>query len=119
VCGVALALVWAVVGTLVACGSGSSSPAAVALGGTGTATISWSAPTQNTDGTALQGVTGYRVRYGTNPANLSASTGLLDAARSSVDIAGLAVGTWYFAVTVRDGAGTESDLSAIVTTTIR
>jgi hypothetical protein len=32
----------------------------------GRATLSWTAPTENTDGTTLANLAGYRIRYGTS-----------------------------------------------------
>ena len=37
----------------------------------GTATISWIPPTQNTDGSALTDLAGYRIYYGTSPSSLN------------------------------------------------
>ena len=37
----------------------------------GSATLTWTAPTQNTDGSPLTDLAGYRIRYGTSPGNYS------------------------------------------------
>lgn len=41
------------------------------VSGTGPATLSWTPPTTNSDGTPITGVTGYQVMMGTDPANLA------------------------------------------------
>lgn len=80
---------------------------------TGTATLSWSAPTQNTDGSLLTDLAGYRVYHGTS------STSLTDV----VDVPGtsalgytwnqLASGTHYFAVAAYTASGVESAMSPV------
>src|SRR5262245_39192746 len=61
-----------------ACGGGDSAAAANPLDGAApspapsySTTVTWTAPTLNTDGSALTDIAGYRVLYGTSPANLS------------------------------------------------
>ena len=45
----------------------------VADASTGTATVSWTAPTRNTDGSALTNLAGYRIFYGTSRNSLDQS----------------------------------------------
>lgn len=80
-----------------------SSPPPVATG-TGSAKLTWIPPTQNTDGSALTDLAGFYVYMGTGTtplAKLSAST-------LSYTVAGLAPGTYVFAVTAVNSAGLES-----------
>lgn len=64
----------------------------------GAAFISWTAPTTYTDGTALAGLTGYRVHYGRAA---DALTEVVPVAPNvtSYAVSGLEAGTWYFSVT--------------------
>jgi hypothetical protein len=84
----------------------------------GTATLSWTAPTQNTDGTALTNLASYRVYHGTSASALTdvrtvSSPGILTYVFDS-----LASGTHYFAVSAVNASGVESALSTIGSKTI-
>lgn len=94
-------------------GSLSASLPAFQLQVTGTATLSWNAPTQNTDGTSLKDLSGYRVYYGTSAATMVAVTTVTDPSLRSYKIGGLPSGTWYFAISAVNAAGVESRLSNI------
>ena len=78
----------------------------------GTATLSWAAPTTNTDGTPVTPLSGYTIYYGTSPSALSHSIPA-SATATSYEITGLAPGTWYFAVAAVAKAGTTSAMSNI------
>src|SRR5690242_11840001 len=86
--------------------------------GNGTANLSWVAPTQNTDGSSLTNLKGYRILYGTSASNLNLSQSVNSATATSASIAALGAGTWYFAVRAVNSSGAESDNSAVVTRTI-
>jgi hypothetical protein len=45
--------------------------AAAAQKGNGTATLAWTAPTRNSDGSKITGLAGYYIYYGTSPSNLN------------------------------------------------
>jgi Putative Ig domain len=80
---------------------------------TGTAALSWSAPTQNTDGSSLTDLAGYRIYHGTNAGALSEVVELAGTATTSHMYNALASGTHYFAVTAFNTAGRESALSGV------
>jgi len=82
------------------------------------ATVSWSVPLLNTDGTSLTGVTGYRIYYGPSPANLPDSILVPGAGATSHVISGLTPGTHYFAVATLDSVGVASDLSNAASKTV-
>jgi hypothetical protein len=84
----------------------------------GTATLSWSAPTQNTDGSALIDLAGFRVYHGTSPDALDEMTQLPGASTSTYIFNQLASGTHYFAVAAYTSSGTESALSTVGSKTI-
>ena len=50
-----------------------TTPAQTASGGPGSATLSWEAPTTNTNGTALTDLAGYRIYYGPSAEQLDQS----------------------------------------------
>jgi hypothetical protein len=84
----------------------------------GTATLSWNAPTQNTDGSALTDLAGYRVYHGTSAYALDEMTQLPSASTTSYVFNQLASGTHYFAVAAYTTGGVESALSTVGSKTI-
>jgi hypothetical protein len=84
----------------------------------GAVTVSWMPPTQNTDGTSLVNLAGYRVRYGKTPTDLASTLTVANAGVANSVIEGLAPGVWYFSVTAFTNEGAESDDSTVVTATI-
>jgi hypothetical protein len=84
----------------------------------GTATLTWTAPTKNTDGSAVTALSGYHIYYGTTPGSLSRSVTVTGGSTTSYEITGLASGTWYFAVAADAADGTESAPSNVGSKTI-
>ncbi|HYM42986.1 MAG TPA: putative Ig domain-containing protein, partial [Steroidobacteraceae bacterium] len=84
----------------------------------GSAALSWTAPTTNTDGSALTDLAGFIISYGTSATNLSQQVTVSGAAATSYTITGLASGTWYFTVTAYASDGTQSAPSNPVSDTI-
>ena len=66
--------------------------------GTGTATVAWTAPTTNSDGTALTNLGGFKVLYGTSPDAMTQTAAVDDITRRSYTVQSLTPGTWYFVV---------------------
>lgn len=85
----------------------------------GKVTLAWTAPTTNTNGSALTNLAGYRIRYGTSATSLSQSTQVANAGATGHVVQGLALGTWYFSVAAYNTAGTESVESPPVSATAR
>ena len=79
--------------------------------GTGTATLAWTAPTENSDGTSLTNLAGFQVRYGRSASNLDQSVTLDNPSINRYVVENLATGTWYFAVVALNSAGVASTLS--------
>lgn len=65
---------------------------------TGSATLRWTPPTQNTDGSALTNLVGYTIVYGTSPTALTQTITLTTPSVSTYVVDKLAPGTWYFAL---------------------
>lgn len=80
--------------------------------------VTWSAPTANTDGSALTDLAGYRVYYGTSPGTLNQSVNVPSAGATDYVVQGLKTGTWYFAVAAYTNTGLESTYSSVVSKTI-
>jgi len=117
---------------LVGCGQGSTDASTASTGPSaspsapptsppptsGIATLSWLAPTTNTDGAALTDLSGYHIYYGMNPGDLTQTVNLAGVGLQTYVIDGLGTGTWYFAIKAVTSAGVESALSDIVSKTI-
>jgi hypothetical protein len=85
---------------------------------TGTAALSWTAPTQNTDGTPLTNLAGYHVYFGTDSSNLTQFIDIAGATSVRYVVTGLAPGTYYFAVSAYNELGLEGARSNVVSKTI-
>lgn len=78
---------------------------------TGNATLSWTPPTRNTDGSTLANLAGYRILYGNSPSALTRTVQLANPGLSSYVVENLAAGTWYFSVRSYSTTGAESTAS--------
>ncbi len=87
--------------------------------GTGSATLTWSDPTKNTNGTALTNLAGIRIYYGSSEASLNHEITVASTSETSYTVGGLAAGTWYFGATAYNTAGVESAMSALGSTTVQ
>lgn len=87
---------------------------AVKASGAGSVTVDWSAPTRNTNGSALTDLAGYRVHYGKSPSSMTTSVDVANAGATSYTVGSLASGTWYFAVSDYTTSGAQSADSSIV-----
>lgn len=81
---------------------------------TGTAALRWTPPTQNTDGSTLTNLAGYRISYGSSPTALTNTIQVANPGLSSYSVSNLAPGTYYFAVRAYTSGGTESSSSSVV-----
>ena len=79
----------------------------------GRATLSWTAPTENTDGSTLSNLAGYRIRYGTSADALTQTIVISNASVTTYVVEDLAPATWYFAVTAVNSTGSESAYSNV------
>jgi hypothetical protein len=77
----------------------------------GAATISWLAPDQNADGSALLDLSGYRIYYGNLSGQYSRQLEINSASIMTAVIDDLSQGTWYFAATALTSQGLESAFS--------
>jgi hypothetical protein len=105
-----------------ACGSAAvvQGPTSTAAGGPGSppagsggATLDWTPVTQNTDGTVLTDLAGYKVYYGTSRNTLNEVVLIANPSVTTYLVTDLPSGTWYFCVTAYVSNGTESALSNI------
>lgn len=86
---------------------------------TGSATLTWSPPLQNTDGSSLTNLAGFRVYHGTSESALNDVTQIAEPGANSYLYAALPAGTHYFAVSAYTSTGVESALSSLGSKTIQ
>jgi len=103
-------------------GTNSASLAAFAISvtqvATGSVTLDWQAPTQNTDDSPLTNLAGYRITYGRTQSVLDQSVTVANPGLTTYVVPNLATGTWYFAMYAYTSAGAESDASNIAMKTV-
>jgi putative Ig domain-containing protein len=81
---------------------------AVVATATGSASLNWAPPTENTDGSNLSTLAGYRILYCTTSTSLTQSVTINNAGVTSTVIENLTPGTWFFAIRAFTGDGSES-----------
>jgi len=86
--------------------------------GTGSSNVTWTAPTTNTDGSALTNLARFKVYYGTSSTSLTSSATVDDVTKRSATISSLSPGTWYFAVRAINTSGAESANSNVASKTV-
>jgi hypothetical protein len=85
----------------------------------GSATLSWQAPTSNTDSSPLTNLAGYRISYGTSPAALTQTVEVTNPGLTSYVVSNLGPATWHFAVQAYSSSGAESGQSNVASKTIQ
>jgi hypothetical protein len=75
-------------------------------------------PTENTDGTALVNLNGYKIYYGHAPKTYTQTITLTNPGLTQYVIDNLPAGTYYFSVTATTSNGTQSGFSPEAAATI-
>lgn len=88
--------------------------------GAGIAQVTWTAPTTNTNGTALTNLAGFKLYWANTSAGVSTATATVinNPTATTYAVAGLSAGTWYFGARAFNTLGLDSDLSNIASKTI-
>ncbi len=84
----------------------------------GSATLTWTAPTRNTDGSPLRDLAGYRIYCGNDPSSLRLTADLSGASSTRYVVVGLAAGPHCCMVRAYNSAGELSGPSNLVSKTI-
>ena len=84
----------------------------------GSVSLSWSPPTQNTDGTALTNLAGYVLYYGQSSGNYNKTVPIDNPSISTYVIDNLVPDTYYIVATAVNTAGVESDYSGEAVKTV-
>lgn len=79
----------------------------------GAAALTWTAPTENTDGSSLTNLAGYRIVYGASATALTQTVQLANPSVTRYSVENLSPGTYYFAVRAYTTGGTESTTSNV------
>jgi hypothetical protein len=95
--------------------SSSSTPAP---SGSDTASLSWTAPSENTDGSALTNLAGYTIYYGNSASDMSQQISIHTVGELDYVVQNLGSGTWFFEIVAVTSTGTQSAPSGIATVTI-
>ena len=85
---------------------------------TTSATLSWTPPTEHTDGSPLLDLSGYKIYIGPTEGNYSELVNLANPGLTTYVTDLLPPGTYYFVITAYDNAGTESVYSNVASKTI-
>jgi hypothetical protein len=85
----------------------------------GAATLSWTAPTRNTDGSALTNLSGYRIYYGTSSSALTKTISINSVGITTYMVSDLSPATYYFAISALNSSGAESARSAIASKAVK
>ena len=113
-------------------GSSSSSAAGVSASGTGStvgsgtgtapttgsATLARTAPTTNTNGSALTNLAGYYIDYGNPAGSMTNKVTLSSPATLTYVVSSLSAGIWYFGIVAYTNAGLQSAMSNVGSKTI-
>ena len=91
----------------------------VAAVATGSVTLSWLPPTQNTDGSPLSNLGGYRIHWGTAQGSYTNSATISNAGLSSYVVDQLTPATWFFVVSAVTTSGIESSFSNVASKRIQ
>jgi Putative Ig domain len=79
----------------------------------GSATLSWTPPTRNEDGTPLTNLQGYRILYGTSSTALTNTIQIPNGGITTAVVENLSPATWFFGVKAYTTEGVESSFSNI------
>ena len=81
-------------------------------------TLSWSAPTENTNGTALTNLSGYIIYYGTSAGAMTQTINVNTVGMLTYVVGNLSPGSWYFQIVAVNSAGDQSNPSSTVSASI-
>jgi hypothetical protein len=83
-----------------------------------TVTLSWQPPTENTNGTSLSNLSGYRIYYGESPGNYTTSIEVANPGVTTYVVENLRAGQYYFSMTSYTSSGAESGYTPEVSTIV-
>ena len=84
----------------------------------GAATLSWAPPTENSDGSALTNLAGYKIYYGRSASQLNRTIAIDNPGLTRYVVENLSPARWHFAMTAINSQGVESTRTSTVSKTI-
>ena len=85
----------------------------------GTIKLEWKAPSQNTDNSQLNDLSGYKIYYGTNPSQLTEVITINTPTRHFHEFTNMKIGTtYYFSISALNKSGVESEKTAVISKTL-
>ena len=81
-------------------------------------TLGWVAPTQNSNGSPITDLAGYKIHYGTASENYTKVVAVSNPSLSRYVLDSLESGTYFFAITAYNSKGIESTLSGEISATL-
>jgi hypothetical protein len=81
-------------------------------------TLGWVAPTQNSNGTPITDLAGYKIHYGTASQDYTQVVSITNPSLSRYVLDSLPSGTYYFAISSYNSKGLESPLSGEITASL-
>jgi len=99
-------------------GAGSGSGSGTGTSATGSVDLAWVPPTENTDGSALVNLNGYRIYYGPSSKNYTTTITITNPGLTRYVIESLPAGKYFFSVTATTSSGIQSSYSPEASTTI-
>lgn len=84
----------------------------------GSATLSWTAPTQNTDGSPLDDLTAYKIYYGVNQGTYPNQIRIDNPGVTTYVVENLSPNTYFFVTTAVNSIGVESAFSNMASKTV-
>jgi hypothetical protein len=89
-------------------------PPTAAAPATHSTSLSWTSPTENTDGSVLSDLSGYHIYYGTDRTQLTNVVDVPGIGVQTYVVDNLASGTWYFSIAAYNSRNTDGDFSNLV-----
>jgi hypothetical protein len=90
----------------------------VVQAGTGSVTLTWTPPTQNTDGSSLDDLVAYKFYYGPESGNYTSEIRIDNPGLSTYVVDGLSPATYFFVATVVNSQNIESTFSNEASATV-
>jgi fibronectin type III domain protein len=81
-------------------------------------TLGWVPPTENSDGSPITNLAGFKIHYGMTSSEYTQTIALGNAGLTRYVVDSLPSGTYYFAITAYNAQGIESPLSGEISTTV-
>jgi hypothetical protein len=82
------------------------------------AALQWIPPTENTDGSVLTDLAGYKIYYGTSAGALTQTVTITNPGLTAYTLTNLSPGTWYFVMASNSAAGVESAMTGVLSATL-